>query len=136
MANYRLREVEHEGLISVPAPVRLGADGKVTVGAIVALNQTLAAIVRHINGGLSVGTSQAGTKAGNFRNQWLVFTSPSGANTEFELPHGLLRVPIGFTTWFVNANAVIYASNYGSWNKERILLMCSGASVDCVIELA
>ena len=136
MATYPMREVEHEGLIAPPPSVRLGADGKVSVESVVSLNQTLAAIVRHINTGLSIGTGAAGTKTGNFRNQWLVFLSPSSANTTIELPHGLGRTPLGFTTWFVDANAVIYAFNYGSWNRERILLRVSAAAVNCVIELA
>jgi hypothetical protein len=136
MASYPLKAVEHAGLLAPPASIRLGHDGKIGPGAIVAINQTLAAIVNHINKGLSIGTSQAGTQTGNFQNQWLVFTSPSGANTEFELPHGLGRVPIGFTVWFVNKGAVVYASNFGSWNKERILLKCNTATTEVVLELA
>jgi len=136
MATYPLKQVEHEGLIAPPPQVRLGDDGKVSVASIVSLNQTLASIIRHINSGLSVGAAGAGTQVGNFRNQWLVFLSPGTANVEFELPHGLGRAPIGFTTWFVDAAAVIYASRYGSWNKERILLKVNVASVNCVIELA
>lgn len=136
MANYKLRQVEHDGLLAPPASIRLGHDGKIGPGAIVAINQTLAAIVNHINSGLSVGNSTAGTQTGNFRNQWLVFTSPSTANLEFELPHGLDRVPIGFTVWFLNKNAVVYASNFGSWNKDRILLKCSAVTTEVVLELA
>jgi len=136
MAQYSIKDVEHDGIIAPPAPIRLTEDGNVSPATVLAINQTLAAIVKHINGGLSVGTGQARSRVGNFQNQWLVFTSPSAADTEFELPHGLGRTPIGFTTWFVNKAGVLYIDNYGSWNRDRILLKCSTGTTACVIELA
>lgn len=136
MAQYDIKDVEHDGILAPPAPIRLGEDGQINIETIVSINQTLSSIVRHINGGLSVGTAQARSRAGNFRNQWIVFTSPSTPDEEFELPHGLGRTPIGFTTWFIDDGGVVYVSNYGSWNRERILLKCSVASANCVIELA
>jgi hypothetical protein len=136
MADNPIREVEHLGLLGQPAPLILGKDQQVTPEAIVSINRTLAALVTHINRGLSVGTGQVGSRVGNFRNQWLVFLSPSTADLEFELPHGLGRTPIGFTTWFVDKAGVIYASRFGSWNKERVFLKVSTTSTNCAIELA
>jgi len=136
MAVYKPKEVEHEGLLAPPVPIRLGKDGGITPGMIVSLNQTLTAIVSHINGGLSMGTAQAGTRTGNMRNQWLVFVSPGTADLEFELPHGLGRVPFGYTTWFVDKAAIVYASRYGSWNRERIFLKVNATSVNCILEVA
>lgn len=133
---YPIKKVEHSGLISPPAKIRLGKDGQITVESIVSLNQAIENLTKHINGGLSVGTAEEGTIVGNFNNQWLVFVSPSVADTEFELPHGLGRTPIGFTTWFVDKAAVVYVSRYGSWNKSRIFLKVNQGSVNCVIELA
>lgn len=136
MAEYKIKQVEHDGIIAPPSPIIRSIDGKINVESIVSINQTLAAVVKKINHGLSVGTAQAGSGVGNFRNQWLVFVSPSVADEEFELPHGLKRTPIGFTTWFIDAAGIIYVSRYGSWNKERIFLKCSAGSASCVIELA
>lgn len=121
------------GMLATPPPLRLTKEGTLPVTAIVSINQTLAGIVKHINNGLSFGSGVNGEQPGGLDAQTLSFTAPSGANTEFEVPHGLRRTPWGFFPAFINLGGVIYASNYGSWNKERVLLKCSAASADCII---
>jgi hypothetical protein len=125
-----------DGIVSPPPPIKLNEDGTVSVQSLVSLNQTVAALIKAINSGLSMGSGVNGGQAGNIRNQWLTFVTPSVADTEFEMPHGLDRVPLGFATYFVDKAATIYVSNYGSWTKTRLLLKCDTASTSCVIQLA
>ncbi len=132
---YPLKQVEHAGLLSPPVPLRLNSQGQVGSETLLAINQTLAAIVKHINSGLSIGDGSQGSQTGNTRNQWLAFVSPGTANVEFEMPHGLGRTPFGFTVWFQDKAGSIYVSNFGSWNRDRILLKCSVATLSGVIEL-
>lgn len=124
------------GIISPPPPLKPNEDGTVSVQSIVSLNQTIAALVKAINSGLSMGTGVNGGQAGNINNQWLTFVTPGVADTEFEMPHGLNRTPLGFAVYFIDKAASLYVSNYGSWTKNRILLKCDTATVSCVIQLA
>jgi len=124
-----------EGIIAPPPPIKLNEDGTVNVQSIVSVNRTLAGLVKHLNSGLSMGAGVNGQQTGSIKNQWLTFVTPSTPDEEFEMPHGLDRVPVGFCTWFLDKGAVVYVSNYGSWTKTRILLKCNTASTSCVIEL-
>lgn len=135
MADYPLKQVEHEGLLSPLPPLRLNPQGQVGTETLLALNQALSSIIKHINSGLSIGTGSQGSQTGNTRNQWLSFVTPSTPDLEFEMPHGIGRTPIGYTVWFQDKAGSIYVSNYGSWNRERILLKCSVATLSGIIEL-
>lgn len=124
-----------EGVISPPPPLQLDDDGKVSTQSIVGLNQTIAAVIKALNSGLSMGAGVNGGQAGNMRNQWHTFVTPSTPDEEFEMPHGLDRVPIGFSPYFMDKAAILYVSNYGSWTKTRFLIKCDTATVSCVIQL-
>lgn len=125
-----------DGIIAPPPPIKFNDDGTINVQSVVTLNQVISDLIKHINSGLSTGNGTDGGQTGNTQNQWLSFVTPSVADTEFELPHGLQRTPVGFATYFVDAAAIVYISNYGSWTNKRILLKCDSVSTSCVILLA
>ena len=124
-----------DGKISEPGPIRVEKDGKIGVQAINQLNSYMGAVVRKMNRGLSRGTGEQGTLTGNLFGQYIEFTTPSVADTEFEVPHGLGQVPIGFDTVLTNKAANLYSSSYGSWSDSLIYLKCNVGSTLCLIGL-
>lgn len=55
---------------------------------------------------------------------WKAFvTSPFTPNTEFAVPHGLGRVPIGFHVFQRSNQGVVYNSTGTPWNSSNIYLM-------------
>ena len=122
-----------DGKLSEPGPIRMTPDGKIGIEALNQLNQYMAALVKKINRGLSRGTGENATLTGNLYGQFLEFTTPSVADTEFEVPHGLGQLPIGFDTVLVDKAAILYSSSYGSWSDNLIYLKCSATSALCLI---
>lgn len=122
-----------DGRITTPGPLKVGPDGKIGVGAVEAINLFLASIVNKINGNLNLGSGDHGTWAGNFYWQWIEFTTPSSADAEFEIPHGLDRVAEGWINVFQDAGGVLYGSSVGSWTTNRVFAAHSGTSVLCKI---
>ncbi len=113
------------GKISEPGPIRMTSDGKIGVDALNQLNGYIAELVKKINRGLSRGTGVNATLTGNLFGQFVEVTTPSVADTEFIVPHGLGQVPIGFDTVLVDKAAILYSSSYGSWGRQHIYLKCN-----------
>lgn len=123
------------GKISEPGPIRMSTDGKIGIEALNQLNSYMAALVKAINRGLSRGTGANATLTGNLYGQFLEFTTPSVANTEFEVPHGLGQLPIGFDPCLIDKAGILYTSSYGSWSDSMIYLKCSATSALCLIAI-
>ncbi len=124
-----------EGAISSPGRIRVDKDGKLGAEAIAALNNLLATIIRKFNAGLSWGNGNQGTQTGNLFSQYADFITPSGALTEFAVPHNLGKVPIGCWPVYLDKAAILYASSPGSWGRETIFLMCDTGTVEAKIIL-
>ena len=125
------RPLLHPGTdrITTPGPLKVGEDGKIGVAGVEAVNLFLSSVVSKMNGNLTLGNGAHGTWAGNFYWQWIEFTSPSVADTEFTVPHGLDKVPQGFISVFQDKAGSLYVSSYGSWGKDLAYMKDSGASV-------
>lgn len=117
------------GHIGKPSRLILDKEGKVPPGAIVQLNNTVQRIVDTINGALSGGNGDQGTRTGNFDGQFLEFTTPSTPDAEFELFHGLGRIPVGKVVVRQDKAASLYDSSAGSWTTEVVYFKCNVASV-------
>ncbi len=124
-----------DGVISAPGPIRLTEDGKVGVEAIVQLNSLMSAIIRKINKGLSRGNGANATLTGNLFGQFLEFVTPSVADTEFTVPHGLDYTPVGYNLANIDSKGYLYSSSIGSWSPTKIYLKCSIGSALCLIEV-
>jgi hypothetical protein len=115
---------------SEPGPIRLAEDGKIGVEAITQLNSLIAAIAKRLNQGLSLGSGDQATQTGNIFGQWIEVTStPSVADTEFQLPHGLGRTPVGYFVAKRDKAGTLYVSSAGSWNRDVVYFKDSGAAV-------
>lgn len=93
-----------------------------------ALTSAIKALITKVNGLISLGTGESGHRAGNLDAQYIDVLTPSVANTEFSVPHGLKRVIIGYDVVRRDRAAHIYDSSYGSWDDQLIFLKCDVAS--------
>jgi hypothetical protein len=124
-----------EGVISEPGPIRLNKDGTVGVEALNHLNALMAAIIQKMNRGLSRGNGQNATLTGNLFGQYLEFVTPSVADVEFQVPHGLDYTPVGYNLLNIDSKGYLYSSSIGSWGPEKIYLKSSVGGALCLIEL-
>ena len=123
-----------DGAFSIPGPIRLAPDGKIGVEAITQVNALLAAVAKKFNQGLSMGTGEQGTQAGNLFGQYLEFTSPSVADTEFALPHGLGYTPVGYLVVKRDKAGTLYVSSSGSWKSDTVYFKDSaGTALNLII---
>jgi hypothetical protein len=84
---------------------------------------------------LSLGDGQTGTRAGNFNAVYHKFTSPSPADTAFDLPHDLGRIPVGFLRTFSDKACDVYAVDAAGWSDSVIKLKASAALASVTILL-
>lgn len=111
------------GMVGAPPLLQL-SDGEVTDELISILTLFQQSIVRKLNGRLSWGNGDHATQSGNIDGQWVEVVTPSVANTEFVVPHGLGRVPSGYLVMRRSQVAELYDSNIGGWNDRNIYLKC------------
>lgn len=109
-------------------PPVVPSEGKLTDTQVAYITDAIRNLLRAVNGKLSFGgdgsnSSQAGNIDGQVKE--VTFTS---ANTDYEVPHALERVPIGIVTLDVTADgAVVRGGSRGSWNDRRLFVRCDVA---------
>lgn len=114
------------GMIPDLPPV-VAADGKLTDTQVAYLTDSIRNIIRAINGKLSLGNGTNSSQSGNVDGQTkeVYFAS---ANTDYEVPHGLGRLPIGILVLNTNADgAVVRGASQGSWTLTRLFVRCNVA---------
>jgi hypothetical protein len=90
---------------------------------------TLESLAQRFNGLISLGDGSNFGWAGNLDGQTLTFTTPAVANTVFEIPHGLGRIPTGWLEVYRDRAAQLYdGSNKLSWTEGSIFWACNTAS--------
>lgn len=112
------------GMLADLPPV-LSVDGKLTDTQVTYIVEAVRALTRAVNGKISFGDGLHSSQSGNIDGQTkeVVFAK---ANSNYEVPHGLGRVPTGIITLDVDTDgAVIRASDRGSWNIERLFVRCN-----------
>ena len=113
-------------LADIP-PVTL-TDGKLTEAQTAFIYSSLRELVRSFNGRISFGDGTNSTQSGNIDGQTKEHFF-ADANTDYEIPHGLKRVPIGILTLDVNVDdAVIRGNTRGDWSTTRLFLRSSKAA--------
>jgi hypothetical protein len=60
--------------------------------------------------------------------QYIDFLCPAIRDTEFIVPHGLGRVPVGYVVVRIDRAANVYDSSVGSWSPTLLYLKCDTAS--------
>jgi hypothetical protein len=120
------RIVTGAGMIPDLPPVT-AADGKLSDVQVAHIVDSIRGLIRAMNGHISFGDGLQSSQAGNIdgHTKEVVFVS---ANTDYEVPHGLGRVPVGIIVLDVNADgAVVRGASRGSWNAERLFVRCNVA---------
>lgn len=115
------------GMVADLPPVAIASDGKLTDTQVSYIFDKLRVLIQAVNGRLTFGDGQQSSQSGNIdgHTKEVVFTN---ANTDYEVPHGLGRVPIGIIVLDVNADgAVVRGGSRGSWSPERIFVRCNVA---------
>lgn len=124
----RIRLANGEGMLGKPNPIK-SADGKLTETAAAYLSGVLQGIVDKLNGKISFGNGEQSTQSGNIDGQWITFVTPAVADTQFEVPHGLGRLPVGRDIKRQDKAGTLYDSNPGGWGPKSVFFKCSVASV-------
>jgi hypothetical protein len=84
-------------------------------------------LLRAFNGLISFGDGSNSSQSGNVDGHTKEVTFVN-ANTDYEVPHGLGRVPIGIIVLDTNADgAVVRGGSQGSWSTTRIFTRCNVA---------
>lgn len=110
-------------------PIDLPSDGRLSDVQVAYITDSIRNIIRTINGRLTFGDGLHSSQSGNIDGQVkeVVFAN---ANTDYEVPHGLGRVPIGIIVLDVNADgAVVRGGSRGSWSPTRMFVRCNTAGV-------
>lgn len=102
--------------------------GKMSEETALTVSSKIQGIIAALNGGLSLGTGETGSKAGNIRAQYVDVLTPGSANAEFIVPHGLGVKPIGYAVVRKDRAVDVYDSSAGSWTDELLYLKASVAS--------
>lgn len=115
------------GMLPTLPPINVADGQALTPIQVTFLTDAIANIVRAINGLLSFGDGSNSSQSGNVDGHTKEVTYVS-ANTDYEVPHGLGRVPIGILVLDVNADgAVVRGGSQGSWSVDRIFTRCNVA---------
>lgn len=108
-------------------PAVSSQDGKLTDTQVSYLTDAIKRVISAINGKITLGDSTNSSQSGNIDGQWKEVTFAS-ANTDYEVPHGLGRVPVGIIVLDVNVDAaVVRGGSRGSWSPTRMFVRCNQA---------
>jgi hypothetical protein len=114
------------GMVADLPPV-ISEDGNLTPTQVASISDGIRSTQRAVNGKISFGNGVNSTQSGNIDGHTKEVTFAS-ANTDYEVPHGLGRVPIGVVVLDVNVDgAVVRGGSRGSWSAERLFVRCSQA---------
>lgn len=112
------------------APVvqlRKNHDGSIPPEELERAFDLLQQLFSRIAGGLSLGTGESSSIAGNSYAQFIDYTF-TNANQTYSIPHGLGKRPIGYQVVLVDAACSVYDPNFGAaWGERVITLACDTA---------
>jgi hypothetical protein len=122
--------VIEDGIGAIPTvqPITLDPEGRISAPQAKSLLDVFRGIVAAVNGHLSLGSGITGHRAGNLDAQYIDFLCPAIRDTEFIVPHGLGRVPVGYVVVRIDRAANVYDSSVGSWSPTLLYLKCDTAS--------
>lgn len=115
--------------LTEPLPIENDKDGKLTTQSVGAINAFMKAVITALNGNVSFGDGAQSERTGNIDGQTIIVKTPGVADTEFIVPHGLARIPIGRIVMGQDIAGQLYDSNRRNWGADQIFLKCNAASV-------
>jgi len=123
-----------EGVLALPHLPRLDPDGKLSDGGLSAINAAIRALYEKLDGGISFGSGEASSQAGNLDAQVIQLNVITGTN-EIEVGHGLNRVPWGFHVVYRDGPVDVYASSVRSWGTDTMYITTVLAAGTAVIKI-
>lgn len=108
-------------------PPVVPSQGKMTDTQIAYITDSIRNLIRAMNGRVTFGDGSNSSQAGNIdgHTKEVTFTN---ADTDYEVPHGLDRVPVGIIVLDVNTDgAVVRGGSRGSWSPTRLFVRCNVA---------
>lgn len=134
MANRPLADPEGiDAYLPIPPDLSL-TEGATVEEAILEISSILQALVKLVNGNLSLGDSTLSGRAGNINAQHIPWFFKA-ADTEYEIPHTLGRIPISVRTDLQDKAGSVYTSRFGSWGNDTIFLKASVADLTTTLLL-
>lgn len=113
-------------------PAVASEDGKLTATQVAFLTDAIKRIIATINGQITFGDGVNSSQSGNIDGQWKEVTF-TNANTDYEVPHGLGRLPVGVIVLDVNIDgAVVRGGSRGSWSPTRLFVRCNQAGTTAI----
>ena len=100
-------------------------DGSLSPTVLTGLYLAVQNVMNRFNGLISLGTGAHGTRAGNLDCEYIHWHTPVTADVEFEVPHELGRIPIGYDVVSRDKPVIIYDSRKQFWTQNRIYLLSS-----------
>lgn len=120
------------GMVPDLPPVA-SVNGQLTDTQINSIVESVRGLGRAVNGKLTFGNGVHSSQSGNIDGHTKEVTFVS-ANTDYEIPHGLGRVPIGLIVLDVNADgAVVRGGSRGSWSETRLFARCNVAGTTALL---
>lgn len=94
-------------------------------------------IIHCLQGRVSFGTGVDGVSGQNIEGEWQSFTTPAGADTEFNVAHTIGSVPLGYIVVSQDKAGNLYqqAGTGTAWTSIQISLKCSASSVSFLVFL-
>lgn len=120
------------GMVPDLPPVA-SVNGALTDTQVTSVVDAVRQLLRAVNGRLSFGNGVHSSQSGNIdgHTKEVTFTN---ANTDYEIPHGLGRVPIGLIVLDVNVDgAVVRGGSRGSWSNTRLFARCNVAGTTALL---
>ena len=86
-------------------------------------------LMNRFNGLISLGTCAHGHRAGNLDAETIHWHTPVTADIEFEVPHELGRIPVGYEVISRDKPVVIYDSRKQFWTPKSFFLKSSSTLI-------
>lgn len=128
MAQFKIIE-DNSGKVGELPPIKTDGSGVLLPALLVKLYQSIQDLFQRFNGHISLGIRKNGHRVGNLDAQYIIdFLSPVEADVEFEVPHGLGRVPVGYLVISRDRPVVIYDGKPPKgWTDKSLWLKASGS---------
>lgn len=124
----RIRIETAAGMLPEPQEIQTDQQGRLTESSVAALSAFMKGVAQALNGRLSLGDGVQSAQSGNIDGQNVTWTF-AVANQEYEIPHGLGRVPVGVLPVQLDRAGIVYMSNAGGWGINHIFLKSNTAGL-------
>lgn len=116
---------EEEASVGSLPKLRTDEEGGLSNALLTELYLSVLKLMNRFNGLISLGTGVHGHRAGNLDAEIIHWHTPVTADIEFEVPHELGRIPVGYEVISRDKPVVLYDSRKQFWTATRFYLKAS-----------